>query len=65
MSKPIPLTSVTIQLPDNLSEEDKQKIIQATIQQLHQEQAQKQRDWEMYEKGRRDGRASGFFGGLL
>lgn len=64
MKKPIQTTSVTIHLPDTMSKEDQQKMAQAILKELSQKQAQEKRDYEMYEKGRRDS-GGGFFGGLF
>lgn len=63
MKKPTQSTSVTIHLPDTMSKEDQEKMRRAILEDLSKKQAQEQRDWDMYQKGRRDG--GGFFGDLF
>lgn len=67
MNKPIPRTNITIQLPDTMSKEDQQKYTQEILKKIREEDAQEKRDYEMYQKGRRDssGGPFGSFGGLF
>ena len=60
--KHMPTTSVTIHLPENMPKEDQEKMRRAILEDLSKKQAQEQRDWDMYQKGRRDG---GFGGSIL
>lgn len=63
MKKPIPTTNITIQVPNTLSPAQRDNYLRAVTEKLRQEDAQKQRDWEMYQKGRRSG--GGILGGLF
>lgn len=53
MNKPIPVTNITIQLPDNnnMTQQEQQKVAQLMMADIMKKSAQEQRDWEIYQRG--------------